>query len=285
MLKLYYKYHEERSKVYQKYSTIAWYVSFAIIIVWVLMFKSVVLSANNIPTGSMIPTLKIGDFLFVNRMRYGLHVPFTDINIWKYAKPERGDIVVFTPPEDANLEGKTLVKRVIGIPGDEIFVKDDEIFVNNMAYPVNEVEDRGILSDLDYPGVGRGMTVDDLVLFKEKVIEPLTGEVKVEHFMMKNANENMGFLRNPQKMFIVPPGSYMVMGDNRDDSDDSRNWGYVASEDIHGKVFMIYFSVNWGTRFFYNSGGMNPFTNLFRLVSGKLEKVSVRWKRIGDRIY
>jgi len=284
MLKLYYKYHERRKLFYEKSPNVASLLSLGGIILWVLIFKSVILSANNIPTGSMIPTLKIGDFLFVNRMRYGIHLPFTDINLFQIDKPTRGDIIVFTPPPQANLEGKTLVKRLIGMPGDEVVVKDDEIYVNETHYPVREEPNRTILSDLDYPGVHKGFTLDDLLLFREKVIEPKTGAVIVDHYMVKQVFFKQSALSNPDHSYKIPAGKYMLMGDNRDDSDDSRRWEYVDEDQIHGKVFMIYFSVNWGSRFF-NNDDANPFINLFRLVGGKLKEVSVRWNRIGDRIY
>ncbi|MDH4199515.1 MAG: signal peptidase I [Spirochaetia bacterium] len=288
MLKYYYHLHETRRKVFEKFPSAAALISLAGIIVWVLVFKSMVLSANNIPTGSMIPTLKIGDFLFVNRMRYGVHIPFTDINILKFDKPERGDIVVFIPPARAGLEGKTLVKRIIGVPGDEVFVKDDEIFVNGTHYPVTAQTDRAILSDIDYPGISKEFTENDLLLFKEKVIDPKTFKVKVEHYILKQKPAVLNMyhnLSNPDRYYNIPEGKYMMMGDNRDDSDDSRRWEFVNDSDIHGKVFMIYFSVDWGSRYFDNESSINPFINLFRLVSGKLNHVAIRWNRIGSRIF
>ncbi|MDH4261478.1 MAG: signal peptidase I [Spirochaetia bacterium] len=293
MLKLYYRFHEGIKKIFNKYPKEAPWISLGGIIIWVLIFKSVVLSANNIPTGSMIPTLKIGDFLFVNRMRYGVHLPFTDINLFQVDKPTRGDVVVFTPPPSAGLDGKTLVKRLIGMPGDEIVVRDNEIYVNDVHYPVRNEDDREILNDLDYPHSQRDFTENDLLLFREKVMEPKTGKVMVDHYMMKNGYYKKLYLQdllnnslsNPKEIFVIPPGKYMFMGDNRDDSDDSRHWGYVDENQIHGKVFMIYFSVNWGKRFLESRDDENPFMNLFRLVGGQLKHVSVRWNRIGNRIY
>lgn len=285
MLKFYYKYHERRKFIFEKYPTFASFLSLGGIIIGVLILKSVILSANNIPTGSMIPTLKIGDFLFVNRMRYGIHLPFTDINLFQYDKPHRGDIVVFTPPPKAELAGKTLVKRLIGMPGDEIIVKDDEIFVNGVHYPVQDEKDRTILNDLDYPSVNREFTENDLLLFREKVVDPATGEIIVDHYMMKHSFFKQSMLSNPGRVYNIPEGKYMLMGDNRDDSDDSRRWDYVDEDQIHGKVFMIYFSVNWGNKFYDQEDTTNPFSNIFRLVTGKLNHASVRWNRIGQRIY
>ena len=126
MLKKLYELHDVWKQFARRNSGLYHTISLGGIIFWVFLFKSVVLDANNIPSGSMIPTLKIGDFLFVNKMRYTIHFPFTDINLFRIGTPKRGDVVTFNPPEDTAgyLQGKRLVKRVIGIPGDIIKVVD-----------------------------------------------------------------------------------------------------------------------------------------------------------------
>ncbi|MES0491659.1 MAG: signal peptidase I [Leptospirales bacterium] len=259
-------------------------VSLGGIVFWVFLFKSVVLDANNIPTGSMIPTLKIGDFLFVNKMRYTIHFPFTDINLLRIGVPERGDIVTFNPPEEIKyLEGKRLVKRIVGIPGDVLKVVEDEIMVNGVAYTVESATDRTILNDLDYPKSNYSRNSDelreDLKLYKEKIIDPETKKVIKEHYMMKDRT-----WKDADKRYIIPEGKYFVMGDNRDNSDDSRSWGMLDIEDIHGKVFMVYFSVNWGSRDEMSSEPVNPFFSFYRYITGRAENVAVRWDRVGMRV-
>ena len=112
MLRKFYDFHAAKHKYYKRNQTIHTVLSFGLIIFWVFAFKSSVLDANNIPSGSMQPTLKIGDFLFVNKMRYSFRLPFTDIVLFRIDRPQRGDIVTFDS-DSPSLQGKTLVKRVI----------------------------------------------------------------------------------------------------------------------------------------------------------------------------
>ncbi len=292
-LSKFYNFFQKRNEFYLKYKYIYLLISLTGLLFWVFTFKWSVLDANNIPTGSMTPTLKIGDLLFVNKMRYALKLPFSNIILWKMDTPKRGDIVTFTPPERAGLHGKTLVKRVIGIPGDTIQVLDNEITVSNVQYPVSLQKDRNILKDLDYPRKDRNNSLDDFQLFKEKIIDPKTKTIFLEHYMMKVDITKLFYvsnLRSPNKTWTIPAGYYMMMGDNRDDSEDSREWGLVPIEQIHGKVFIAYFSINWGYRLRYpldhnNILSANPLLNFFQIFTGKYPEAYIRWNRIGQRIY
>lgn len=286
MLQLLYNYHEKKRAFARKEMLVFTFFSLAAILFWVFTFKSVILDANNIPSGSMIPTLKIGDFLFVNKMRYTFRVPFTGIELLKIDSPHRGDIITFTPPPDPKLAGKILVKRVVGVPGDTIEVVDNEVYVNGVHYAVSPVKDRSILNDLDYPSFNEGGSKEMLDLYHEKIVDPETGELVREHYIMKEEGGHMmPGMRNSTKPYVVPEGSYMVMGDNRDNSDDSRRWGFVPEENVQGKVFMVYFSVNWSTAMSPYGESDNPFSKLFRLLRGELQGAYVRWGRIGSRVY
>ncbi len=281
---MYYALHEKRKRFVENRPYYYHTLSLIGILFWVFAFKSVILDANNIPTGSMIPTLKIGDFLFVNKMRYTFHIPFTDINLFRFDTPKRGDVVTFNPPQnDISLKGKTLVKRVIAVAGDHVRVEDDEIIINGVRYPVERMEDYSILSDIDYPKINTGQGKEDLELFNESIVDPITGEKVKDHYMMKHIfhDSYQNMMRNPERTWKIPEGKYMVMGDNRDNSDDSRRWGLVDKDDIHGKVFMIYFSVNWNSRMQPYEEPVNPFFNLMRLVRGEIAGVEVRWNRVG----
>lgn len=233
-------------------------LSFFIIVLFVLAFKSSVLDANNIPSGSMIPTLKIGDFLFVNKMRYSLRVPFTEKEIFSYDDPKRGDIVTFAPPVTALQPGesrddwfpKRFVKRVIGLPGDRIRItptpleKDGRrVYYGRIEYmekgsnqfqpyDFREVDPGDLLYDLDDVGA-----VENYV-FKEK--KPGFEHYVIDGPLIEKRTDCYG-----STGCLIPEGYYMMQGDNRPNSYDSRDWGFVPRKDILGKALMIYFSINW----------------------------------------
>ncbi|MDV6235778.1 signal peptidase I [Leptospira ellisii] len=237
-------------------------LSFLLIVVLVFAFKSSVLDANNIPSGSMIPTLKIGDFLFVNKMRYSIRMPFTEAELFRIDDPKRGDIVTFAPPLRALSLGdsrdgffaKRYVKRVVGLPGDTIRIATK--YISTKKGPVNysvieykekgsavfqnyspvEAEEGDLLSDLD------NVYAPTRTLFREK-------KPGFEHSVLEGYEEDRkrmdGYECNFSIGCEIPENQYMVVGDNRDDSHDSRAWGFVKREDILGKALIIYFSINW----------------------------------------
>lgn len=177
-----------------------------------LFIKAFIIQAFKIPSGSMIPTLQIGDHILVNKFIYGVKIPFIRKTIINIAEPERGDIVVFIFPEDRS---KDFIKRVIGVGGDTIEIRNKKIYLNGLPYN----DKNGFYSDdFSIPGS----------------IQP---------------RDNYGPV-------TVPKDSYFVMGDNRDQSADSRFWGFVESKDVLGKAFIIYWS--WDK-----------------------ENKNVRWKRFG----
>lgn len=317
----YYRYVYRKKEFYKKISFLYSIFSLAVIVFWVFAFKSVVLDANNIPSGSMQPTLKIGDFLFVNKMRYTITIPFTDISILRMDKPSRGDIVTFTPPQRDNFIGKTLVKRIIGVPGDVVEVKNNEIYINGKKYKTRRLTDLKPITDLDHDNI------EFLRLYKEDIHNPKTGRVIVSHYMLQERDvyedssssyasgfRVMNYMKSPNRKWVIPEDKYMMMGDNRDNSDDSRgcnlvynedeykkcfdyyhfnsrasekiqpatDWGLIDIENIHGKVFMSYFSVNWGTRGMVES---NPVKNILQWITGKYTNAFIRWDRIFKRIY
>jgi signal peptidase I len=170
----------------------------------VLAAKSALADAEFVPTGSMTPTIYAGEEVVVNKLAYDLKVPFTLHRLAEWAAPARGDIVVFFRPGD----GERLVKRVVGLPGDVIAMRDDRLFIN-----------------------GRGLAYRD-------GLEDLTGVVhRVMELPERPAIRNFGPIR-------VPEGSYFMMGDNRDNSADSRYFGFVPRERIVGKAEAVAFSVD-----------------------------------------
>jgi len=236
--------------------------SLIFIVVLVFAFKSSILDANNIPSGSMIPTLKIGDFLFVNKMRYSIRMPFTEKEIIRIDDPKRGDIITFVPPpaavsdEEAKLGmfSKRFVKRVVGMPGDTIRITKKMIdttrgkvelsFIEYKEkgsadfknYQPAEISRENELNDLDNPEASkRALFLEEKNGFKHLTLDGYDDDRKF------HVSEFCDF-RNG---CIIPPEFYMVVGDNRDDSHDSRAWGFVSREDILGKALVIYFSIDW----------------------------------------
>ena len=192
------------------------YLEAAVIAVLLALFiRAFVVQAFKIPSGSMKPTLLIGDHILVNKFIYGVKIPFTDHYVLQIKKPKRGDIVVFKWPRN---EKKDFIKRVIGVQGDTIEIRDDILYVNNEK---TETKYIGTYRDRD---LGRA----------DQWLEFL-GETKHSILDVHNRNEDFG----PR---VVPKNALFVMGDNRDQSLDSRYWGFVSLNKVKGKAFIIYWS-------------------------------------------
>jgi signal peptidase I len=159
-----------------------------------LVIRTSVVQAYKIPSGSMIPTLLVGDYLLANKFIYGPKIPFTHERLFTLMKPERGDIVIFPSPEDPD---KDLIKRIVAVGGDMIAGKDKQLFVNGK--PINE----------------------PYVQHEDQFLNPL--------------RDNFG-------PCVVPEGKIFAVGDNRDNSYDSRFWGFVDIRNIKGKAFLLYWS-------------------------------------------
>lgn len=192
---------EERITVKKDKKAILWEYTKAIVtaLVLALFIRAYFIQAFKIPSGSMIPTLLIGDHILVNKFIYGTVIPFSDKRILIVRKPERGDIMVFKYPEDPS---RDFIKRLIAVGGDVIESKNKTIFVNGK--PLNE---------------------------------PYT-----QHTDASVLPGSVGQPRDNFGPFIVPKGKYFMMGDNRDQSYDSRYWGYVDMSQIKGEALIIYWS-------------------------------------------
>lgn len=203
-----------------------WVLTVGLAFAVALLFRSTIASPRHIPTGSMIPTIKVGEFIFVNMMKYNWHLPFTKTILSERAQPERGDIVVFEFPNDPD---KDYIKRVVGLPGDIIEIRQKKVIVNGTPLELVPVEDRQILDDLT-PKYDPAK----LTLYTEK-------NGKHEYLVIHSSKEvaqNFGPV-------TVPPNEYFVMGDNRDDSYDSRFWGSLPREKIFGTGSFIWLSINF----------------------------------------
>lgn len=206
---------------------------FALLLVFAI--RSSVIEAFKIPSGSMIPTLLIGDHIFVNKFAYGFKVPFSDLVskdptfIVKRDPPQHGDIIVFMYPKD---ESFYYIKRVVGVPGDKVELKKKALYINDVMVPrqpLPEARAKAIFSDLDDPKY----SPSTLELFEEKVENH-------PHPVMLDQNN---FINESFGPITVPPDSLFVMGDNRDFSNDSRFWGFVPFRNVKGKAMVIWLSL------------------------------------------
>jgi signal peptidase I len=200
-----------------------WVEPFLIAAVVALFIRQFAVEAFKIPSGSMIPTLTIGDHLLVNKFVYGPRIPFTDIRIYTGQEPKRGEIIVFRFPRD---ESKNFIKRVVGLPGDKIELKKGKLFINDELVTVTA------LGAYDGDDQRSGPPYyDKPMLFDEQL-----GTVKHHILYLHDQTEtNYGPV-------LVPKDSVFVMGDNRDNSQDSRVWGFVKQNKILGRALIIYWS-------------------------------------------
>jgi signal peptidase I len=190
-----------------------------------LLLRAFVVEAFQIPSGSMIPTLQIGDHIFVSKFSYGLSIPFTDTKILQYAQPKRGDVIVFKYPQDHSTD---YIKRVVGLPGDVIEMKQEELYVNGK--PVHRERLPRVCNDGEPP---RGGIYDD---HECELWEETLGGVQHET-IQEPGRGGRDFPRT-----VVPPNQLFVMGDNRDNSSDSRVWGFVDMELVKGRALVVWWS-------------------------------------------
>ena len=194
-----------------------------------LMLRSFVVEAFKIPSGSMIPTLAIGDQIFVNKFRYGVRVPFTSIRLVDFAEPERGEVIVFICPVEPHQD---YIKRVVGLPGDEIMVRNNILHVNG------EAVERKLIGTREY--TDRDPNSDQWTTFRaETWEETLDGHT---YTVLQDPGVRSGGSHYGPS--IVPEGHVFMMGDNRDHSYDSRMWGTVPVESILGRSLVVWWS--WG---------------------------------------
>ncbi|HVC37528.1 MAG TPA: signal peptidase I, partial [Gammaproteobacteria bacterium] len=219
--------------------------SFFPVFLIVLLLRTFVVEPFHVPSSSMVPTLLVGDFILVNKYDYGLRLPVIRTKILPLGEPHRGDVAVFHYPEASALRyceqnpacgpgglqevrrsaGVDYVKRIIGLPGDHIVYRGETLYINGAQIP-----DKAL-------GLYAGSDMMGAVLHQEKL-----GKMIHNLLIIPGAEHNQG-------EWIVPSGQYFVMGDNRDNSFDSRYWGFVPEQNLVGRAFFIW--MNWDA--FHNS--------------------------------
>ena len=217
-----------------------------------LVVRTFLIEAYRIPSSSMVPTLLVGDWLFVNKLVYGPHIPFTRINLPGYAEPVRGDVAVFvSPPQVDQPEDPTptLVKRIAGAPGDTLYMRAGQLFVNGAAQSL-------------VPGAERNPRIDG------DFSSPLF--VWQQRFALRDSRFGPAPARPTLDNWgpiVIPASHFFMLGDNRYQSKDSRYWGLVPRENFRGRPLFVYYSYD-------AEGSDSPLPFL----------TDIRWGRIGDRI-
>jgi signal peptidase I len=207
------------------------------------VIRSFGIEAFKIPSGSMIPTLMIGDHIFVNKFVYGLRIPFTKKRVVTFGEPQRGEAIVFMYPLD---EGKDFIKRAIGLPGDRIQIRGDEVRVNGAPLERQSIHVEATNGDrflkVIPEAVAEQVNAHEIPAFPrwrsfEYFVEK-TGDVK--HLVQFDERPSYA-----DAEFEVPAGNLFVMGDNRDNSSDSREWGFVPQENVKGRAMFVWLSLDY----------------------------------------
>ncbi len=233
-------------------------LAFGLFILFLLCFRSIAFEPFRIPSGSMLPTLKVGDFIIVNKMFYGVKVPFSDfsfggvnsdpIYLWKGEKVRRGDIIVFKFPKDPQVN---YIKRVVGLPGERLKIVNKKIYIN----------DKPIATRLTN------------FVVKEEDLDSQYSDNNFEYFQSIVAGKKFNYQVDKDNYFkvdheevTIPEGHYFVLGDNRDFSYDSRYWGFVPHRYVKGKATYTWLSIGKkrnakGPSFFFRSKRMGQKIN------------------------
>jgi len=212
--------------------------SFFPVILIVFLLRSFLVEPFKIPSGSMLPTLLVGDFILVNKYAYGIRLPVINVKVYDIGTPKRGEVMVFRYPDDPSLD---YIKRVIGVPGDRVLYRNKRLTVNGTEAKTQP--------DGEYTYVETGLSY----VMTRRLRENLDGH---EHAVLVNPDMPAVVLSGVRRFpyrdncvyneegfdCSVPPGHYFMMGDNRDSSSDSRYWGFVPEQNIVGKAFWIWWN-------------------------------------------
>jgi signal peptidase I len=208
--------------------------SFFPVILAVFFLRSFLFEPFKIPSGSMLPTLLVGDFILVNKYTYGIRLPVINKKIVEINSPKRGDVVVFRYPVDPSLD---YIKRIVGLPGDKVAYQNKRLTINGKPMPMQV--------DGDFFDKERLFYTPRFVEKLDDVSHAALNDAEAPTFVsyvMQYPNRDKCIYNSEGFICDVPPGHYFAMGDNRDNSQDSRVWGFVPDENLVGKAFLIWFN-------------------------------------------
>ena len=234
------------------------------VIAVVFVLRSFIYEPFQIPSGSMMPTLLIGDFILVEKFSYGVKEPIWQNTLIPVGSPKRGDVAVFKYPEDQRVD---FIKRVVGLPGDRIVYKDKQLYI----IPACETDTCGNYKALDMKFLGAKEFTDEVSTME--LYSEVLGEVSHQVIVNPNRRDHTGYYYQQDDVktyayeWVVPEDNYFVMGDNRDNSKDSRYWGFVPEQNLVGKAVATWISFE----FYREESGLLP----------TWVPSSVRFERIG----
>lgn len=194
-------------------------LSFLFFVLGLFAFRWSLADQYQVPSGSMEPTIEVGDRILVNKMAYDLKIPFTPFVVKSVGEPQRGDIIVFDNPKN----GVCMVKRLIALPGDHVMIKDGFVSINGEWMP----------------GTSEGLKELEKSLQDEMFYSEFVGSHKVQ------IKRTASLFRAHSFEFTVPVGKYFAMGDNRDNSLDSRSWGFLSREDLKGRAWGVFYNLSF----------------------------------------
>jgi signal peptidase I len=210
-----------------------WAKSIGAAILLFLVLRTFLVQTFVITSSSMEETLLVGDFLILSKAAYGPEIPFTGVHLPGYTEPEAGDVVVFRPPHDPDLD---VVKRLVGLPGDTLEMHDKILWINGIPQDEPFTRHSDVEGDVSHPWM-RWQCGESVALSPD-----ISGAYRVPDDGYGSNGEECRPTRDNWGPVVVPPHHYFMMGDNRDDSVDSRYWGFLEGDRLRGEALMIYYS-------------------------------------------